>query len=930
MSHNVSIERIRAALSYLDACNRDVWVRAAMCIKDELGEAGFDVWDNWGADYAQYKASHAKAVWKSVKANSKLKINTLIFDARRAGWKDDSNRKKWTAEEIKAYKERAEARAKAAAEEERVLREAAALRARQIWSEASPVVDDDHYYLKKKGVKAYGLRIGKWEHVDAETGEVRLVTKNGLLVPMTDRSRTIHSLQCILPTDSNRNKWYLADGAKQGHFHVVGGKPQTHEDKSVFILVEGYATGASVHEATGHTVLVCFDKSNLMVVARSLRERQAAAIILFAADNDTHEADNPGVTCAKAAAEFVGGLVAIPPPGDFNDLHAASGLDAVAELINGTIDGTLTPEEPADDDTLFGGDEFDAVVGEATQAVAVATPAASDDDDLDEVNSSGHFTILGYDRGEFFVFIHAQKQISSFKPGELSEANLLMMAPLDWWEFHFPGKNGMSRKLVLNWFFRLAHARGLYNVKRLRGRGAWEDDGRFVYHQGGELYVDGVATDVTDIKSKYIYEMASSDNGPASAAMPASEGNHLLNIAHMFQWSKPGAAALLAGWTFLAPLCGAIKWRPHIWITGGAGSGKSTILNDYVSTLLGTKLFAQGNSTEAGLRQTLKADAIPVLFDESEQNDESEKRRMGAVIALIRQASTESVAQTYKGSTGGTAMSFHIRSMFCLASIQAPLDQKADEDRLTKLSLVSSDKAEDAEARWIKVKDELYKLGRDKTLPDRMLRRAIDMIPTIQQNISVFVAAAAKKFGTQRLGDQYGTMLAGAWSLTRDHVATEQDAYDMIAYYDWSEFIESGDVEDPRKVVNAILEAKLVSKGESFSVGTLISIANGELVEGISNMDKPNALRLLRENGMNFHGADWFVFQNGSINLRKLIADCPFSADLKAHLTRIKGSKKFDAKRFANGTISRCVGIPLSWVVGDAKELESPPDDAPL
>jgi len=107
-----------------------------------------------------------------------------------------------------------------------------------------------------------------------------------------------------------------------------------------------------------------------------------------------------------------------------------------------------------------------------------------------------------------------------------------------------------------------------------------------------------------------------------------------------------------------------------------------------VSPLLGeAKVFAQGNSTEAGLRQKLKADALPVLFDESEQNDEGEKRRMAPILALIRQSSTESVAQTYKGTVSGDSLNFHVRSMFCLASIQAGLEHKADQDRLTKLAL---------------------------------------------------------------------------------------------------------------------------------------------------------------------------------------------------------------------------------------------------
>lgn len=63
-------------------------------------------------------------------------------------------------------------------------------------------------------------------------------------------------------------------------------------------------------------------------------------------------------------------------------------------------------------------------------------------------------------------------------------------------------------------------------------------------------------------------------------------------------------------------LCGALKWRPRIWLTSGTGSGKSTIQNDFVSFLMnGISVYAQGNSTEAGIRQHLKSDALPVLFD---------------------------------------------------------------------------------------------------------------------------------------------------------------------------------------------------------------------------------------------------------------------------------------------------------------------------
>jgi putative DNA primase/helicase len=521
--------------------------------------------------------------------------------------------------------------------------------------------------------------------------------------------------------------------------------------------------------------LVCFDVQGLRTVARELRATRPDAVIILLADNDTEtEAStgkNPGMAMCADLSKELGALVAVPPPGDFNDLHVASGLQAVADAIaTASVVEDEPAAAPAPEDLppwdAPGADLEDAPISfdDAPQDPARAIPADNVSVDLDMVDPTAYFTVLGYDRGTYFVFLHETRQIDHFSPGEISEARLLSMAPLEWWEDNFPGNNGMSRKLVLNWFFRLAHCRGIYDSSRIRGRGAWDDDGRSVYHQGSCLYVDGAITDVTSIKSRYVYELAKVQSTPSSVALTDAEGVNILNIAKMFKWSKPGAASLLAGWAFLAPVCGAIRWRPHIWITGGAGTGKSTILNDYVSVLVGdAKVFAQGNSTESGIRQKLKADALPVLFDESEQNDDSEKRRMAPILALIRQASTESVAQTLKGTITGESMNFHIRSMFCLASIQAGMENKADQDRLTKLSLLKPPDGDTKAAEdWAKAKEALYQLRRDTALPGRLLRRGIDMLPIMQKSVTVFADVAAKRFGTQRMGDQYGAMLAGA------------------------------------------------------------------------------------------------------------------------------------------------------------------------
>ena len=934
-------ERVRSALQYIDPHNREVWVKMAFAIKDEFGEAGFDIWDEWGSAHPR-PASEVKATWKSARPGGKVKLGSLIFDAKAAGWQDDGKYAKPSAAEIEKRNAAAAERAARYAAEEAAAHAAAAAKAAQCWSAGVPC--DVHPYLTSKNVPSLGLRVGIWEYESEDTGEIFQVPGT-LLIPLYDRSGKIHSLQGI-ESAPGKPKRYLKDGAKRGHFYPIG-KPQAVNGRRVFVVVEGYATGASVHVATGHMVLVAFDTSNLLAVAQSVRERNPDAIILFAADNDlwTRKPDgsptNPGVLAASKAAQAVSGRVVPPPftvddawgvddkgrqtgPKDWNDWHCMNGVESIASAFRAALDALLNPQ-PAQPVPAASVPAEAAPVAEEAPAAPKPDGTGVDepDEDWDAVDPSAHFHILGYDRGVFYVFIHALRQISDFRSGELSDTNFLMMAPLEWWEMYFQSSGkagGFDRKAAVNWFFRRAGMRGIFDASRVRGRGAWIDDGRVVYHQGNALYVDGKKLDVTKIRSRYVYEMAKTEEQVGDTATTDAEGHGLVEIAKMLRWSKPGAALLLAGWTFLAPVCGAIRWRPHIWLTGAAGCGKSTILNEYVRGCLGAaKLYAQGNSSEAGIRQKLKADAIPVLYDESEQDNESEKRRVGQILALIRQASTESEAKTYKGTVGGDAMNFHIRSMFCLASVQAGLENKADIDRLTKLTLRPGAKDDPAaKAHWAKVKDALYSITRDTTLPGRMLKRAVGMLPTIQANINVFTDVAAQVLGTQRMGDQYGTMLAGCWSLISSAVATPEDARKMLQAYEWDEFLDGTETDDSEKALQAIMEAKIGLKGDHFAVGSIVAIANGGFVDGVG-LDVETAARLLRENGMRILGSS-LVFRNGSLALRKLLEGTRFEVDIKGQLLRIPGAKITQKSvRFGSSgsDVQRGVEIPLSYILGD-------------
>lgn len=145
-----------------------------------------------------------------------------------------------------------------------------------------------------------------------------------LVVTLTDEGGALVNVQLIRADGTKR---YLAAGQKAGAYHCLDGG-------ALVAVVEGYATGLSVHLATGATVYCAMDCSNLAAVAELARRQQPGARILLCGDNDVGTEGNPGKTKAEQAAVAIGGLVALPPiAGDWNDYHQAHGLTQTREAI---------------------------------------------------------------------------------------------------------------------------------------------------------------------------------------------------------------------------------------------------------------------------------------------------------------------------------------------------------------------------------------------------------------------------------------------------------------------------------------------------------------------------------------------------------------------------------------------------------------------
>ncbi|GEK72950.1 MULTISPECIES: AAA family ATPase [Halomonas] len=229
--------------------------------------------------------------------------------------------------------------------------------AQTIWDAAQPA-QDSHPYLMRKGVRVAGeirqADVSRAEFFgdDAKTGTM----ENCLLVKVED-AEGLQSLQAITPEGA---KPFMGGAKKAEGCTILPGEAST------LYIVEGLATGLSIHQSTGATVAVAFDSGNLPKVAKRMKAEAPGARLIIAGDND-HESDkNPGKAAADKAAADTGAEIALSPDesgvSDWNDYHAAHGLESVREALEG--------REKADADAML-----DALEGaKAKNLLAVEPP----------------------------------------------------------------------------------------------------------------------------------------------------------------------------------------------------------------------------------------------------------------------------------------------------------------------------------------------------------------------------------------------------------------------------------------------------------------------------------------------------------------------------------------------------------------------------
>lgn len=285
-------------------------------------------------------------------------------------------------EEIAAQKAAAKAAAKAIEEQRRAEQKRAAGWAAQVWGCSLPVTAElPHEYLTRKGIAAHGARIwsgdGELKLDGIDEGNLWRLQKSAgaLVIPMHDIAGNVCGVQFVFPRghDFDGKQFWPSGMAMGGSFGVIGGWRRN----GVLLLTEGFATAASLNEATTQPVVYAFSANNLSMAAKAIRAKYKRVRLLICADDDTlteqKTGKNPGVDAAMLAASEVELAAWMKPDftgadgadlrggrklSDFNDLAVLTGLPQVlADQVNGKLDELQWRDEPGGAIPTQGGGE---------------------------------------------------------------------------------------------------------------------------------------------------------------------------------------------------------------------------------------------------------------------------------------------------------------------------------------------------------------------------------------------------------------------------------------------------------------------------------------------------------------------------------------------------------------------------------------------
>lgn len=483
---------------------------------------------------------------------------------------------------------------------------------------------------------------------------------------------------------------------------------------------------------------------------------------------------------------------------------------------------------------------------------------------------------------------------------------------------------------------------GQFDVDTIRGVGVWRDKNKIVVNAGKFLYVDGTKCAIDKFESDFLYQKSGEILASIDNPLSLHQRQQFASLCNMFSWEHQVSGSLLAGWLMIAPICGCLDWRPHLYICGMAGTGKSTIYRQILSRTLGRfKRAYLGSTTEPGIRQRGSNDSLPAIFDEFEIDNKMSAQRIEAIISLFRMCSDAHDGRLYKGSQDQSkAVSYTVQSAACFSSITPSIKHFADITRITTLTLKTEHGKEQERKENFKNVERIISelMGDDRQshqFAEQFVAYSILNAPKIIASWKAFKeAAAVNNDFSSRIADQIGMLLAGWWVYENDKPCTIEQASDILKSHNWQDLVPNKGQQNQNRLLRTLAQYEYDIDNEDKdkprkygrNIGRLVEYLAHEFLDDYEKGHPdgryfpPSVVREFLLNKGIIVKDGFIYFANTSDALHNILYGTQWEADWKTTLKAIHGAKVTQEPTYFGSGIgmSRGVGIPIEIFLDNA------------
>ena len=520
------------------------------------------------------------------------------------------------------------------------------------------------------------------------------------------------------------------------------------------------------------------------------------------------------------------------------------------------------------------------------------------------------FKFLGYEESKHYFIPNGFDIVRKFSAGSLSKSKLLELAPLAWWNREFPKntKNalGADWDSAIDWVIQSSRRAGMFDKDLIRGAGFWrEDDGSILINSGRKTH-DKYGNDIK-INSDYHYVKSSRQVDNYSGAIATKQES--LDLFELFaaqNFESDYISACVLGWSLIAPLCGLLSWRPHIWITGASGMGKSYIIDNLVKPIVGKFQYnGSGENTAASFIRSLGNDSCPTVLDEVEVNAQKTKEgnaNIYKLVELARNASSDSSAKKTLCGEDGSVGEYYYRTACCFGSVMPVISGNAQESRFIVCRLKSL--PEEQNKLKYKITSEFIEKG---VLNDtgKYRRKILQNIELFFEITEKFKIELGKKGVVKRISDNLAPIFAALM------VIMESENIEKFVNLIVGNIFENHTAEedDEDKVLTAIFDSKIMTDDRDIvAISELLQVCKEK------SLAPEKHSKLLARNGIKFfdyNGLNCLAIVQKSSSISELLRNTHYIENYKEVLRRHPSLVKETHSVNISGLTKRC--ILLNW-----------------